>query len=290
MSLTLVYFQRFETQRLLGRTEPWLNPSSVPKITNTEPELTAILSTSAIPSTSKPQAPSRYPESIVSSSSDEEYLQPVALPKSHGAAPPLPRPPRPKSIQEVINWQRRINNETVEEDTTDQTLPIPRKRTRVEGLEEDDMIGKFVSFLFWFSFLLSRFFTLILFTYFYYQYVGIVIGLHYTIMIIYQINKSCFKDIYQILTILCVGLIFLIAPIEYKVKFRNYKLFYILYMLLIFCETLCMNLVWYLCADYYGWWYEYLLVTALVSFIISMVCLVHYNTMHKPKKVAYYLD
>ncbi|KOX76413.1 hypothetical protein WN51_12094 [Melipona quadrifasciata] len=233
LAIQTTSFQRFESQRINGRKLPWamwLKKYCVQELHDFEER--EPLKLSNIKKSNNVEDSREQKESIKIQHEDTEQSDShVTLHRQVSVTPPLPpknvyitppptplrgittvtplpipdapAPPRPDSIctipenseSEKLFTKAISIADTKKSINTTQNLKVPQRRYSTKGLEEDDPVGKFLSFLWWFFFILARILTIATFYEFYPLYLSIVLGIHY-------------------------GLIYIVSLIEYRIKFK----------------------------------------------------------------------
>ncbi|ENN77182.1 hypothetical protein YQE_06320, partial [Dendroctonus ponderosae] len=163
--------------------------------------------------------------------------------------------------------------------------------TYIKGLREDDAAGKLISFLWWFTFLLSRVLAVSVFAYFYPRTcVGLLIA-HVLIVIAalaYDVKEDSVKRDKSAFFIF-IGLVYIFCIIEFKIRFKKTKFIYAAYFSLMFLENLVMCLMWY-CGEIESlendYWYRYIFYTVIGAHFLTLSSMMFYYILTKPKSVA----
>jgi len=137
--------------------------------------------------------------------------------------PDVPAPPRPDSVyteEEATKAATTLESNQRLIGSSSQSLKVPKRKYSEKGLEEDDPIGKFLSFLWWFFFILARVFTIAVAYEFYPTTVLTIISLHYCIMLAYLFYYSKYYDVITFVVNLWLGLVYIFSLIEYRIKFK----------------------------------------------------------------------
>lgn len=365
---TTASFQRFESQKNLGRVKPWdklVKPTVIPQppnlklnneanTTNREPQdlnissdiesnekqlgvnndsnnPTQFLQTCEIlqnqynlHNCQKHEAEENANESNWDSGSGDStpYLQPRVIIKAHDSLSEnisvtsiepnyiflnteekkLTHPPCNAAIKldnkidmpvQNTDALRPDNNSLSTFQPTSRMLELPTRRIPTKGLEQDDIIGKTVSFLVWFLFLISRILALVSSLYFF-PWIGLgFIVFQYSITL-FIINK-CFKILPPITTPtilikMYLAFVFCFCLIEFKIKFRKIYVLYTIYFTIIIMENIVLNTLWYLLGEWDGWWYNYTYFLFLGCQTLCIICLFMYCHAFKPKSHVFYTD
>ncbi|XP_078047079.1 uncharacterized protein LOC144475251 isoform X2 [Augochlora pura] len=207
--------------------------------------------------------------------------------------PDLPAPPRPDSIYTVAeteseNVLTKSETETSKGPDISQNLKIPQRRYTKKGLEEDDPIGKFLCFLWWFCFILARILAITVFYEFFPVYLAIVMTIHYGIMLLYLFYYTKYYDAISFFVNLWLGLIYIVCLIEYRIKFKYADKWLLPYYVFVILQNTLLTLVWYFYADGNGFWYSYIFYTIFSSMALCISSTVIYCVLLKPKKRRIY--
>lgn len=210
--------------------------------------------------------------------------------------PDVPAPPRPDSIctiieplesTKVLTKQMSITESKKKGDNS-QTLKVPQRRYSKKGLEEDDPVGKFLCFLWWFFFILARILTIAVSYEFYPLYLYIVLSIHYGIMLTYLFYYAKYYDIITFFVNLWLGLVYIFSLIEYRIKFKYADKWMLPYYVFVLLQNTFLTLVWYFYADWDGFWYSYVFYVIFASMILCVLSTTIYCALLKPKKRRIY--
>lgn len=176
---------------------------------------------------------------------------------------------------------------------TDETdILLPTRKTVVDGIESDDLVAKFISFLGWVMFLLMRMISLSVFAVFYPVFCAWICLAHYLFMLLCLINETRFTGKWQRTSFYFIlAYIFIFNLMEFKVKFKNVRRWYVGYFLLVMAQNIVMTIVWYqftLFLD--SWWFEFMFLVILQSGIMSLMCLILYFFYLKPKEKVFFVN
>ncbi|XP_053682000.1 uncharacterized protein LOC128732707 [Sabethes cyaneus] len=240
-------------------------------------------------------------------SSDEEYEDSV-LEETFDQSPRTPAPPTPaayimnrasvlKDIF-VFNTENFIKDhvprlpkglfEHSEEKSADQvdgdTVSLPSRRQMIHGLEDDDLIGKSVSFTGWVTFLLMRMIALSVFYVFFPTYFWMVCLNHYLLMIACIIYEVRFHEkLERYFFYLFLAYIYMFSLLEFKIKFIHVRTWYIGYFIVVFAENIALSALWYHLGSFESWWFDFLHYLTIASGILSLLCLLFYYAFLRPK-------
>ncbi|XP_043673585.1 uncharacterized protein LOC122631678 [Vespula pensylvanica] len=209
--------------------------------------------------------------------------------------PDIPAPPRPDSIVKTTEHQDIENAKTIsiiEQNqkltNSNQSLKVPKRKHSTKGLEEDDPVGKFLSFLWWFFFILARILAISICYEFYPYYLLGMLGIHYSIMLIYLFYYASYYDVITFFINLWLGLIYIVSMIEYKIKFKYADKWLLPYYIFIIIQNTVFTLTWYFHAEWDGFWYNYALCTIFISMALCISSTIVYHVLFKPKKRRVY--
>lgn len=168
-------------------------------------------------------------------------------------------------------------------DETD--ILLPSRRKVVEGIESDDLVSKFISFLGWVMFLLMRMISLSVFAVFYpWICLWMCVG-HYCFMLLCLINETRFKTKWRRSAFyIILSYIYIFNIMEFKIKFKNIRTWYVGYFFLLLGQNIGMTIAWYGYTDFMDtWWFEFMFMVILQSGIMALMCFVLYFFYLKPK-------
>lgn len=204
--------------------------------------------------------------------------------------PDVPAPPRPDSVyteEEATKAASLESNQKLIGSST-QSLKVPKRKYSKKGLEEDDPIGKLLSFLWWFFFILARVLAIAVIYEFYPLTMLTMISVHYAIMLAYLFYYSKYYDVITVIVNLWLGLVYIFSLIEYRIKFKYADWWTLPYYVFVIAQNVGLTFTWYLNADWNGFWYTYIFGTILGSMALCVLSSVVYHAMFKPKKCRVY--
>ncbi|XP_014615017.1 PREDICTED: uncharacterized protein LOC106792986 [Polistes canadensis] len=209
--------------------------------------------------------------------------------------PDVPAPPRPDSIVKTSENQDVENSKSIsiiepnqKLTNSNQSLKVPKRKHSSKGLDEDDPVGKFLSFLWWFFFILARILTISIFYEFYPYYLLGTLSIHYIIMLVYLFYYASYYDVITFFINLWLGLVYIISMIEYKIKFKYADKWLLPYYIFIIIQNTVFTLTWYLYAEFNGFWYNYAVCTIFISMALCISSTIVYHVLFKPKKRRIY--
>ncbi|CAO1431411.1 unnamed protein product [Diamesa serratosioi] len=175
-------------------------------------------------------------------------------------------------------------------DETDILLPTRKKV--IQGIENDEMLGKFISFLGWAMFLLMRMISLSVFAVFYPMECAYLCFAHYLFMLICLGYETQLKEKWQrSMFYIVLAYIFIFNLMEFKIKFKNIRSWYIGYFCLVLLQNITMTIVWYGYSTFpENWWFEFMFSIIVQSGISSVLCMLLYFYYLKPKDKAFFVN
>ncbi|EFN84100.1 uncharacterized protein LOC105183574 [Harpegnathos saltator] len=202
--------------------------------------------------------------------------------------PDAPAPPRPDSVYRES--QQEANAETNQQSVTNnpQSLKMPTRKYSEKGLEEDDPVGKFLSFLWWVLFILARVLSIVVAYEFYPVYVMATLAVHYVVMLIYLFYYAKYYDVITFFVNLWLGLVYIFSLIEYRVKFKYADKWTIPYYVFVIVQNMALTLTWFIHADWDGFWYTYVVYVIFCCMVLCILSSAVYHSLYKPKKCRVY--
>lgn len=208
--------------------------------------------------------------------------------------PDAPPPPRPDSVyRETETVEAAKTSATLQSSQrliggSGQSLQVPKRKYSEKGLQEDDPMGKFLSFLWWFFFILARVFAISVAYEFYPVAVLAVVGVHYVAMLAYLFYYSKYYDAIACIVNLWLGLVYVFSLIEYRIKFKYADWWTLPYYACVIAQNTALTLAWYVNADWDGFWYTYIFYAIFVCMTLCVLSSALYYAMFKPKKCRVY--
>ncbi|XP_055921374.1 uncharacterized protein LOC129952654 [Eupeodes corollae] len=191
-----------------------------------------------------------------------------------------PSPPPPPSSSSLSNTQPH--------DETD--FFIPRQYKIIKGIEQDDFAAKSVAFLGWLAFICMRMLALSTFCVFFTRAFLILIGAHYVLMLFWLSLESKFQDkLNRTLFYLLLAYVYVFVILEFRIKFRNIRVWYVGFFVVTMAENLVMTLSWWLFGEFESWWFGFMYDGIIYSGIIFSVTLIVYYCILRPREVIYLL-
>lgn len=163
---------------------------------------------------------------------------------------------------------------------------FPTRKQIYTGIEQDDFIAKSVSFFGWILFIFMRMISLSVFSVFYpWKFLYFII-IHYGFMLICLIYESKLHEkIQRLIFYAFLAYIYIFVILEFRIKFKHLKLWYIGYFTIIMLENFILTFVWYLNADFESWWFDYLFQAIIISGFFNIACMLVYYFLLRPKDI-----
>lgn len=204
-------------------------------------------------------------------------------------------PRLPEGVFEHHSHDKEVKTEAPTSPTSfsDETdILLPTRKTVVDGIESDDLVAKFISFLGWVMFLLMRMISLSVFAVFYPAICAWICLGHYLFMILCLINETRFQVKWQrTFFYFILAYIYIFNLMEFKVKFKNIRQWYVGYFILVMAQNIVMTVVWYGFTEFLdSWWLEFMFLVILQSGIMSLLCMLLYFFYLKPKDKVYFAN
>jgi XK-related protein. len=305
---TTVSFLWFESQKIMGKKEPWspkvpiilqTSQPSEEEIDPNEPKNKAEdsgLSMSPLQHRRFPTSKPDHPTNISTCDDDKNSDKQPADIENSTLLPDADIPKPNTNPQEITTAQLTdVTSPPLEQapprpDSTNIELPTRKIRQQLNGMKEDDVLGKTVAFLWWFFFLLSRILSLAACANFQ-PYAMFTVLLHYIIIMAHLLHQTGFPSIYKVFIQLCLGYVFTFCFIEFRYKVKNVTVLYTCYFSLMLTEIIVMSLSWYLNSeDMDGFWYTFTFTVIFSSHAISCLCMASYLNILKPEVKVVYVD
>ncbi|ERL84897.1 uncharacterized protein LOC109537611 isoform X2 [Dendroctonus ponderosae] len=315
VAVTTTFYQRFRAQKLTGSHYPWLKARKQMRsqgFTGKGPDEEVILRSSSSTQRRVIERGSRRTNDDITRLYDiQPAIQAERRRSSDIYLEPEPSPGTvtdtfEETLQTSTTWKRNTLTSRTStyiarfssllgvrsvSSVPDSALYNISRVTYIKGLREDDAAGKLISFLWWFTFLLSRVLAVSVFAYFYPRTcVGLLIA-HVLIVIAalaYDVKEDSVKRDKSAFFIF-IGLVYIFCIIEFKIRFKKTKFIYAAYFSLMFLENLVMCLMWY-CGEIESlendYWYRYIFYTVIGAHFLTLSSMMFYYILTKPKSVA----
>ncbi|XP_034943341.1 uncharacterized protein [Chelonus insularis] len=206
--------------------------------------------------------------------------------------PEMPAPPRPDSIikdspENEAETSGKSTENIVNEDAKESPnrwnkLKLPKRIYSIKAVDEDDPIGKVVSFIWWFFFILARVFAIALFYEFYPIWSIGILGIHYILMLSYLFYYAKDFNITTFIVNLWLGLVYIISLIEYRVKFRYAEKWILFYYLFVILQNTVITVTWFTLNDWDSFWYSYMFYAIFISMGLCILSTTVYYVLLKP--------
>jgi len=298
----IVSFLWFESQKIMGRKEPW--SPKVPIILQTshssekerdpnEPKTKAEDSGLSTPFLQHNRFPTSTSDHLTNGSPCDDDINGDKQPADTANSTHLPDDaaipkPNTNSLTDLASFPQ--HPAPPRPDSLNIELPKRKIRKQLNGMEEDDALGKSVAFLWWFFFLLSRILSLAACANFQ-PYAMFTVLVHYIIIMAHLLHQTGFPSIYKVFIQLCLGYVFTFCFIEFRYRVKNVTVFYACYFSLMLTEIMVMSLSWYLSSDDMdGFWYKFTFTVILSSYAISCLCMASYLSILKPEVKVVYVE
>lgn len=182
-----------------------------------------------------------------------------------------------------------------EKKTADETdgdaLSLPSRKQMISGLEEDDLVGKAISFAGWIMFLLMRVISFSVFYVFFPTFFWMVCLNHYLLMIACIIYEVRFHEkLERYFFYLFLAYIYLYSLLEFKIRFIHVRTWYVGYFVIVFAENIVMSALWYNLGVFESWWFDFLHFVTITSGVLSLLCLSFYYAFLRPKDKLLYVN
>ncbi|KAM7344780.1 uncharacterized protein ACRADG_011371 [Cochliomyia hominivorax] len=199
----------------------------------------------------------------------------------------VPRPPRMliKRVEDSTNpTNTPPQSPKTPQDVVDFFLPRPTKI--VNGIQQDDFAAKTVAFFGWIAFVIMRMLSLSTFCVFFPKAFLIIMGVHYLIMLTALYLESRFKGkLNRTFFYLLLAYIYMYVLLEFRVKFKHIRVWFVGYFLLSMIENLTMTMIWYAREEFESWWFGFIFEGIIYSGILFVATIIVYYLILKPKDV-----
>ncbi|XP_043460852.1 uncharacterized protein LOC122497670 isoform X2 [Leptopilina heterotoma] len=321
MAMKTMSFQRYESQRVNGRKLPWalwLKKYRIQELNSFEEK--APLHAASPSSVTKELNPSIAENSTQSNdeNSNRRSESRVVLERQISTTPPLPpknaplippptplrritsftpipvpdmpAPPRPDSLVQESSESTVMRAQELDEKPSERlsTLIIPKRIQSTKGLDEDDAVGKCVSCLWWFLFILPRVISIAIFFESFPFYLLGFLSLHYALMLAYLFYYAKYQDATTIFVNLWLGLVYIFSMIEYRIKFKYADKWIASYCTFVMLQNAALTIVWFYYGEWTGFWYTYAFSLTFISMGLCISSSVVYHTLLKPGKRRVY--
>lgn len=266
----MTFYQRFKSQKTAGKDYPWFKSYKYSLDLIDRP-------------TTEEAVPIRQstgePAPCDSRRSSDFYLEPTT--------PPLARL---REVQDTARQTSVLDGPKRKVYRSEPDFNI-RRVAVIKGLPQDDLAGKLVSFMWWFTFLLVRVLSLSAFFYFYSIATICSVLVHIIIIIailVYDVKSDEVKRS-KVVFFGFLGLIYVFCVIEFKIKFKRAKIVYYCWFTIVYCQNFIMCMIWWFnnVDDLKNeFWFRYILYIVIFYSMISLTCMLVYLNFYKPKKIV----
>ncbi|XP_052867717.1 uncharacterized protein LOC128273727 [Anopheles cruzii] len=180
---------------------------------------------------------------------------------------------------------------TVLDETDGDRLSLPSRRRTIVGLEQDDMVGKAVTFVGWVLFLLMRMLALSTFYVFFPLYFWMLCANHYLLMIaciVYEVRTH--EKLERYFFYLYLAYIYVFSLLEFKIRFVHVRSWYVGYIGIVLLENVAMLVVWYNLGTFESWWFHFLHYVIIASGALSVMCFLFYYAFLRPKDKVLFVN
>lgn len=181
----------------------------------------------------------------------------------------------------------KLPTETKAADETDFIMPSRKKI--IEGIEQEDIVAKSVAFTAWTFFLVMRMVSLSVFSVFFPLECMYLCLAHYLVMVACLFYETRFHEkIERIYFYLFLAYIYIFCILEFKIKFKRPRYWFVMYTTLMLLQNLAITIAWYYFAEFESWWFGYMFSIIILSFCYSLLCfLVFYFLLKPADKILY---
>ena len=170
------------------------------------------------------------------------------------------------------------------QDEVDFFLPRPTKV--VNGIQQDDFASKTISFFGWIAFVIMRMLSLATFCVFFPKAFLILMAVHYFIMLAALYLESRFKStLNRTVFYFMLAYVYIYVLLEFRVKFKHIRVWFVCYFLLTMTENLIMTTIWYSREEFESWWFGFIFEGIIYSGILFVATIIVYYFILKPKDV-----
>lgn len=188
----------------------------------------------------------------------------------------------------------------------DQPSVLPTRRQLIDGLEQDDFLGKAVSTAAWSLVLMQRMLALSAFAYFHPLGCLILCTGHYLLMLAALLAETrLHTKAERVMFYLFLAYVYIFCIVELKVKFRRPRRTLIAYAVLLMVQNVSMSAWWFGRREYgrlaagldteeavslaaaevsasSTWWFGFMFAAVLLSGVYAVLCWVVYYFLLKP--------
>ncbi|XP_037806659.1 uncharacterized protein LOC119600476 [Lucilia sericata] len=196
----------------------------------------------------------------------------------------VPRPPKMliKRVEDSNNPGKTPPQSP--QDVVDFFLPRPTKV--VNGIQQDDFAAKSIAFFGWIAFVVMRMLSLSAFCVFFPKAFLIIMFVHYLIMLAALYLESRFQGkLNRTIFYFLLAYVYIYVLLEFRVKFKHIRVWFVCYFLLSMAENLTMTMIWYAREEFESWWFGFIFEGIIYSGILFVATIIVYYFILKPKDV-----
>lgn len=177
-------------------------------------------------------------------------------------------------------------------DEVDDALLLPSRRKMIDGIENDDIVAKFIAFLGWNFFLVMRMMSLSTFFVFYPAACAWLCFGHYCLMLLFLVNETRFKVKWQRTAFYSIlAYIFIFSLLEFKIRFRHVRRWFVSYFIVVMLQNIGMTVAWYGFTEFLDtWWFEFMFLLIIQSGLMSLMCFLLYFFYLKPNDKVFFVN
>jgi len=164
---------------------------------------------------------------------------------------------------------------------------FPRPTKILNGIQQDDFAGRTVSFFGWIAFITMRMLALSTFCVFYPRAFFILVGVHYALMLgCLALETRCQGSWSRNLFLLLLAHIYIFVLMEFRVCFKNIRLWYGGYLVVTLVENITISSIWYTNEEFESWWFGFIWEWIVYSGVLFLATLIVYYCILRPKEVS----
>nr|XP_016927989.1 uncharacterized protein LOC108008619 [Drosophila suzukii] len=164
---------------------------------------------------------------------------------------------------------------------------FPRPTKILNGIQQDDFAGRSVSFFGWIAFITMRMLALSTFCVFYPRAFFILVGVHYALMLgCLALETRCQGSWSRNLFLLLLAYIYIFVLMEFRVCFKNIRLWYGGYLVVTLVENITISSIWYTNEEFESWWFGFIWEWIVYSGVLFLATLIVYYCILRPKEVS----
>jgi len=115
----------------------------------------------------------------------------------------------------------------------------------------------------------------------------ILVGVHYALMLgCLALETRCRGSWSRSLFLLLLAYIYIFVLMEFRVSFKNIRLWYGGYLVLTLVENITISSIWYANEEFESWWFGFIWEWIVYSGILFLATLIVYYCILRPKEVS----